>query len=171
MGRPVFFIRFLQPGAVGSKVFLVSAKQKSTMKNQLNCRAVTVLAVLIGVVWLILDSLTSGAMGRGVGWENIPLNLVIAGDVLLWIVGLSAFRAIDRFTLLGATVMAGFMLFLPHLAASLRETEFKRFLSPAAYNALVLQATIWTSLLVFALSWVWDWSDIRTRRQQAQEAH
>jgi hypothetical protein len=135
--------------------------------KQLNCRAITVAAVLVGVVWLALDSLTSGAMGRAVGWENIPLNVVIASDVLLWIVGLSAFRAIDRFTCVGATVMAGFILFLPHLSVSVSEIELKQFLSPAVHNAKVLQATLWTSLLVFALSWVWDWADNSTRREQA----
>lgn len=140
------------------------------MKTQLNCRAVVVLAMFVGLSWLGLESLSGGAMGRAVGWESLPLNIVISADVLVWAVALLAFRTIDTFTATGALVMSGFMLVLPHLAVGMRELDLgSTIMSPAVYNASVLQWTIYTSVAVFGLSWVWDWSD-KLNRQQATAA-
>lgn len=132
--------------------------------QQLNCRAVSALAVIVGLVWLGLEFLSQGAMGRAVGWTGIPLNVIISADVLVWAVALLAFGTIARSTALGACLMAGFMLFLPHLAVSVRELDLAQTMSPAVYDARVLHATLYTSLAVFLLSWVWDWTEKLSQR-------
>lgn len=132
--------------------------------EQFNCRAVSVLAILVGLMWLSIELLSRGALGRAVGWEHIPLNVVIAADAVLWAACLLALQKIDNPTALGAVNMAGFMLILPHLSVSLVEMQLNKFFSPTIHDARVLEATLLTIPLVFTLSWVWDWSVKLTRR-------